>query len=91
MGRLEHTEAFNQENYRLFRAYLESGRDEVRAIDLGLAAFVCVTSIEALTHTAVLHHPEGLSDKAVGALRRGHSAINPVSAVTGSGRIPPPI
>jgi hypothetical protein len=24
-------------------------------VDLGLAAFVCVTSIEALTHTAVLH------------------------------------
>lgn len=67
-GKLEHMEAFNQENYRLFRAYLESHRDEVRAIDLGLAAFVCVTSIEALTHTAVLHHSEGLSDKAFDAL-----------------------
>ena len=29
-----------------------------------MAAFVCVTSIEALTHTAVLHHSEMLSDDA---------------------------
>lgn len=55
VGRLEKVETFNRENYALFRAYLESRRDEIRAVDLGLAAFVCVTSIEALTHTAVLH------------------------------------
>jgi hypothetical protein len=40
----------------------------VRSVDLELAAFVCVTSIEALTHTAVLHHTEKLSDEAFGAL-----------------------
>lgn len=55
VGRLEKVETFNRENYALFRAYLESRRDEIRAVDLGLATFVCVTSIEALTHTAVLH------------------------------------
>ena len=33
-----------------------------------LAAFVCVTSIEALTHNAVLHHADLSSDEAVGAL-----------------------
>ena len=67
-GRLENVEAFNRETYALFRAYLESHSDELRMIDLGLAAFVCVTSIEALAHTAVLHRSEKLSDEAVGTL-----------------------
>jgi len=68
-GKLEHIEAFNRENYTLFRTYLEAHRNEFRAVDLGLAAFVCVTSIEALTHTAVLHHSEMLSnDEATNAL-----------------------
>ena len=67
-GRLENVEAFNRENYALFRAYLESHRNEIRSVDLGLAAFVCVTSIEALTHTAVLHHSESLRGEALGAL-----------------------
>src|SRR5262252_2003984 len=67
-GRLETIEAFNRETYALFRAYLEAHRDEFRTLDLGLAAFVCVTSIEALTHTAVLHHSEDFSDEAFAAL-----------------------
>jgi len=56
VGRLEKLATFNRQNYALFAAYLERHRDEIRPVDLGLAAFVCVTSIEALTHTAVLHH-----------------------------------
>jgi AcrR family transcriptional regulator len=67
-GRLENIEVFNRENYALFRAYLEAHRDEFRTVDLGLAAFVCVTSIEALTHTAVLHHSESFSDETFGEL-----------------------
>lgn len=67
-GRLEKVETFSRENYALFRAYLERHRDEVRAVDPGLAAFVCVTSIEALTHSAVLHHPEVLSGEAMAGL-----------------------
>jgi AcrR family transcriptional regulator len=67
-GRLENVEAFNRETYALFRAYLESHSDELRMVDLGVAAFVCVTSIEALAHTAVLHRSEELSDEAVGML-----------------------
>jgi AcrR family transcriptional regulator len=59
---------FNPENYSLFRTYLEGHRHELRALDLDLAAFVCVSSIEALTHTAILHRPEILSDDAVAAL-----------------------
>jgi AcrR family transcriptional regulator len=63
-GKLEHVEAFNRENYTLFRVFLEAHSDEFRAVDLGVAAFVCVTSIEALTHNAVLHHSEMLSNGA---------------------------
>jgi AcrR family transcriptional regulator len=68
VGKLEKLETFNRENYTLFRNYLESRRSEIRAIDLDLASFVCVTSIEALTHNAVLHHSKTLSDQAMEAL-----------------------
>ena len=64
-GKLENLEAFNRETYGMFRSYLESHRAEFRAVDLDLAAFVCVTSIEALTHTAVLHHAAMLADGAL--------------------------
>jgi AcrR family transcriptional regulator len=67
VGKLEKVETFNRQNYALFAAYLARHRDEVRVVDLALAAFVCVTSIEALTHTAVLHH-KIVSDEAVQAL-----------------------
>jgi AcrR family transcriptional regulator len=67
-GRLENVEAFNREAHALFRAYLEDHRNELRVVDLGVAAFVCVTSIEALTHTAVLHRSELVSDEAVETL-----------------------
>jgi AcrR family transcriptional regulator len=67
-GRLEKVEAFNRESYTLFRKYLEGHRDKLRTVDLELAAFVCVTSIEALTHTAVLHRSEILSDEVAGKL-----------------------
>jgi AcrR family transcriptional regulator len=67
-GKLENVEAFNRETYALFRDYLEAHRGECRVIDLDLAAFVCVTSIEALTHNAVLHHSEMLTDEAAGRL-----------------------
>lgn len=68
VGKLEKVATFNQENFALFRDYLESRRDEIRALDLDLASFVCVTSIEALTHNAVLHHSKMLSDEAMEAL-----------------------
>src|SRR5262249_7519147 len=68
-GALADVEVFNPENYGRFRAYLESRRAELRAgLDMDMAAFVCVTSIEALTHTAVLHRSDFLTDEAVGAL-----------------------
>jgi len=67
VGRLEKAETFNRENYALFRAYLGSHRDEIRAADLELAAFICVTSIEAVTHNAVLDH-KMVSEEAMDAL-----------------------
>src|SRR5690348_11027944 len=62
-GRLKNVELFNRENYAMFRSYLERHRDEIRTVDLELASFVCVTTVEALTHGAVLHHPEVLSEE----------------------------
>lgn len=68
VGKLEGLEVFSRENYVLFRTYLECHRDELRINDLELASFVCVTSIEALTHNAVLHYAEQISDDAMEAL-----------------------
>lgn len=68
VGRLAKVETFNRDIYSLLRAYLEHRRNELRTVDLDMATFVCVTSIEALTHTAVLHRPEVLSDDEVGGL-----------------------
>jgi AcrR family transcriptional regulator len=68
VGKLEKLETFNRENYTLFRTYLESHRDELRVDDLELASFVCVTTIEALTHNAVLHFSKMLSEEKMEAL-----------------------
>jgi AcrR family transcriptional regulator len=65
---LAELDVFGRDPYGLFRAYLEAHREELRVFDLDLAAFVCVTSIEALTHTAVLHRADMLSDTAVSVL-----------------------
>jgi len=68
VGKLENLETFSRENFALFSAYLERHRDELRIDDLGLASFVCVTTIEALTHNAVLHYSGALSDETMEAL-----------------------
>jgi AcrR family transcriptional regulator len=68
VGKLENVATFSRENYALFRNYLQNHRDELRVNDLELASFVCVTSIEALTHNAVLHHSKTLSDDAMESL-----------------------
>ena len=67
-GRLANVETAIREIYPLFRAFLEAHRNEVRTVDLELATFVCVTSVEALTHTAVLRHSESFSDQEFEAL-----------------------
>jgi AcrR family transcriptional regulator len=63
VGTPEKLETFNRENYTLFRTYLESHQDELRVDDLELASFICVTSIEALTHNAVLHSSAVLAEE----------------------------
>jgi len=68
VGKLENVETFNRDNFTLFQSFLEAHRDELRVEDLELASFVCVTSIEALTHNAVLHHSKALSDEAMAGL-----------------------
>jgi AcrR family transcriptional regulator len=67
-GNLENLEAFNRDSYAMFLAYLEAHRAEIREVDLGMAAYVCVTSIEALSHNTVLHRAEMLTDEALGML-----------------------
>jgi AcrR family transcriptional regulator len=62
-GALADVELLHREGYGLFRAYLEDHREELAGLNLDLAAFVCVTSIEALTHTAVIHSPAMLADE----------------------------
>ena len=68
VGRLEKLETFSRENFSLFRAYLEAARNELGVDDLELASFVCVTTIEALTHNAVLHHGKALTGDRMDAL-----------------------
>jgi hypothetical protein len=49
----------------MVRAYLETHRDEIEIADTGLAAFVCVTAVEALIHAAVAYRAEVVSDERV--------------------------
>lgn len=67
IGRLAEVEGFDREVRELVRAYLEAHRGELRALDLDLAAFVCVSSVETLAHEAVLHNPALLANRKVKA------------------------
>jgi AcrR family transcriptional regulator len=60
-GKLENVEAIEREAYAMVRAYLEAHRDELDVADPDLAAFVCVTAVEALTHAAIVRRPESLT------------------------------
>jgi hypothetical protein len=60
---LENVEAVERNAFALVRGYLEAHRDEIGIADLDMAAFICVTTIEALTHTAVLSEPDMLRDE----------------------------
>jgi AcrR family transcriptional regulator len=63
VGNLEQIESIDDEATSLVRAYLEAHRSEIDVPDLDLAAFVAVTSVEALTHAAVLRRPALLDDE----------------------------
>lgn len=64
VGRLDSIQARDREAYALIEAYLDAHRDEIEVADTALAAFVCVTTVEALTHAAVIHRPDVLGDDA---------------------------
>lgn len=61
-GRIDTIDGFDREFYALVRAYLELHKPELRPMDLALAAYICVSCTEALTHGAVVDSPERLND-----------------------------
>ena len=63
IGRLESVEAIERDDRALIRGHLDAHRDEIDVADLDVAAFIWVTAVEALTHTAVLHRPDILTDE----------------------------
>ncbi len=64
-GRLGEVETFDRESYAVIRTFLEKRQSEMRKLDLDLAAYICVKSVEALTHGAVADHPQWLADDRV--------------------------
>lgn len=67
VGRLDNIQAIDREAYTLVRGYLEAHRGELGIADTDMAAFVCVTTVEALTHAAVVHRREILSEERANA------------------------
>jgi AcrR family transcriptional regulator len=65
-GRLENIEAVERNARALLRDYLEAHRREIDIADLDLAAFILATTVEALTHSAVLRRPDMLAGEKAG-------------------------
>ncbi|RXT44870.1 TetR/AcrR family transcriptional regulator [Bradyrhizobium betae] len=65
---LKDVEAFNREVHTLVRGYLESRRKEMRKVDLDVATFICVSTIESVAHNTVLNQTEMLTEKMVKVL-----------------------
>jgi AcrR family transcriptional regulator len=63
-GWLRDVGAVDRNLYALVRAYLEAHGDAIDVADRDMAAFICVTAVEALTHTAVLYRPDMLAERA---------------------------
>jgi Tetracyclin repressor-like, C-terminal domain len=59
----------------LVRAYLDAHRNELSIRDPDMAAFVCVTTVEAQTQAAVVHRHEVLRDD------RANAFVNEVTAL----------
>ena len=60
MGQLAKIEALQRETFLLVRAYVEERRNEISVRDLDSATFICVTTVEALTHEFVINKPDAL-------------------------------
>ena|SRR5271166_3125265 len=65
-GRLQNIEAVERYARGFLRDYLDAHRSEIDVVDLDLAAFILVTTVEALTHSAVLRRPDVLADEKAG-------------------------
>jgi AcrR family transcriptional regulator len=57
MGALAEIEVIKDETFAVVRAYLESRRHEIGVTDLDTATFICVTTVETLTHEIVIRPP----------------------------------
>jgi AcrR family transcriptional regulator len=66
IGVLGDIDALQRNGRSLIRGYLEAHRDEIDVADPDLAAFMLVTTVEALTHAAVLHRPDVLAGAKAG-------------------------
>ena len=62
VGALKRLTELDEHALLLIRAFLESRRAEIRPKNLKLAAFLLSSLVEAVTHGAVLLHPEYLVD-----------------------------
>lgn len=62
VGNLDRVNDMGEEATTLVRAYLEVHKNELDVDDLDLAAWICVSTVEALTHVAVLRRPGLLDD-----------------------------
>lgn len=62
---MEAIRTFERLHQQFLRGVLELHRDELGDRDLDLAAFVVSRTMESLTHGAVLHHADRLSDEAL--------------------------
>jgi AcrR family transcriptional regulator len=60
-GKLGEIDTFDRDTYALVRSYIEKHRCELSCKDLDLAAFICVTSVEAITHGAAVHDRKWLA------------------------------
>src|SRR4051812_36060860 len=58
VGALEKVNAIEDEVLGLVRLYLEAHAGEIREVDVDVAAFIVVHTVEALTHRAVLSRPD---------------------------------
>ncbi|MBA8821856.1 TetR family transcriptional regulator [Ochrobactrum sp. P6BS-III] len=65
IGKLAEVEAIRKDTLYLVRHYLEQCKEDVQLKDLDTAAFICVTTVETLTHAIVLNDcGHSLSDEA---------------------------
>jgi AcrR family transcriptional regulator len=62
VGAMKRLSELDEHALVLIRAYLETRRAEIRPKNLKLAAFLLASLVEAVTHGAVLLHPEYLVD-----------------------------